>query len=256
MNASRTAQPTGDDGPVLEIRSLSKEFGYRRVLEDIHLVLYEGQLILLLGRNGSGKTTLIRMVSGLMRPSSGMIRFEGAELGENPARYRRAVGLISHRSGLYGELTARENLHFFARLAGVDRITEAVPGALEETELAPFADIPVKTFSSGMTKRLAIARLMVLKPRILLLDEPYTGLDDDSTAVFNRYLAVFKAGGGSVLMISHQIETCFNLCDEIVVLEQRRLQQRFEADRLTCGELIKTYHQLTGQRVSANGPET
>jgi heme ABC exporter ATP-binding subunit CcmA len=236
-------RPVGSSGPLLEILAVSREFGYRRILEDIDLELNPGELTLLLGRNGSGKSTLMKIVAGLLHPSKGAIRFAGVELARNPEAYRRSVGMISHHSHLYGDLTARENLVFQARLARAPEMDRGVTAALDAVGLSPFADLLVKTFSSGMSKRLSIARLIVLKPRVLLLDEPYTGLDYDSTDFFNRYLADFKKDGGTILLISHQIETCYSLCDHIAILEQRKLKRRYRAKDYHCSDLIREYHQ-------------
>jgi len=231
--------------PLFEMRSVSQEFGYRRVLEDVSLACQRGELTLLLGRNGSGKSTLMKIGAGLLRPSQGRILFQGKVVGDEPERFRRAIGMISHPSYLYGDLSAGENLDFFARLGKTPDRRQRVTQALEATGLQEFTHLPVKSFSSGMSKRLNIARLMVLQPQILLLDEPYTGLDYHSTDFFNRYLASFKQKGGTILLISHQIETCFPLCDYIAVLEQRRLKRYFRADRYGCADLIQEYHQLT-----------
>lgn len=202
-------------------------------------------MTLLLGKNGSGKTTLMKIISGLIRPSDGRILFKGNEITQCPEALRSAIGLISHQTGFYGELTARENLVFFAKLGKTPDLKEKIVHALERTGLSQFADLPVKTFSSGMGKRLNIARLMVLEPEILLLDEPYTGLDYDSTNFFNEYLKAFKESGGAILMITHQIETCFDLCDKIAILENHELKRCFSAAEFDRDELIKVYHNMT-----------
>lgn len=230
---------------ILRIEAVSKSFGYRQILNDVHLALQEREMTLLLGKNGSGKTTLMKIIAGLVRPSGGTIFFRGGDITEHPESLRSAIGVISHQTGFYGELTAGENLVFFGRLGKKDNMDEKVRQALEKTGLSQFVDLPVKTFSSGMGKRLNIARLMVLEPAILLLDEPYTGLDYDSTRFFNEYLESFKATGGSILMITHQIETCFDLCDTIAILEDKELKRSFVSTAFSMEALIREYHNLT-----------
>jgi len=230
---------------VLQTDNISKSFGYRRILDGISLTLNAGEMTLLLGKNGSGKTTIMKIMAGLVRPSAGHILFRGQNISEVPDRLRRAIGVISHRIGFYGELTAAENLRFFGRLGKREELPQKVALAMEKTGLGRFADLPVKTFSSGMGKRLNIARLMVLEPDVLLLDEPYTGLDYDSTRFFNEFLRSFKTAGGAVLMITHQIETCFDLSDQIAILENREMRHCLSAADYGRDEIIQLYHNLT-----------
>lgn len=231
--------------PLLSARDISKEFGYRKVLNNININLYKGRLNLLLGKNGAGKSTLMKILTGLSRPSSGEVLYRDKNIIEAPIPFRRSIGFITHQSNFYSDLTAKENLVFAAKLQKKKGINTATMEALKQTGLAKFADVRVKIFSSGMMKRLNIARLMLLKPEILLLDEPYTGLDYDSTAFFNRFLKSFKDQGGAILMISHQIETCFDISDDIIILENRSILQSLESESLTCEQLLQEYHHLT-----------
>jgi len=230
---------------ILQIDAVSKAFGYHNILQEIQLSLQTNEMTLLLGKNGSGKTTLMKIIAGLIRPSAGRIVFRGNNITECPELLRGSIGVISHQTGFYGELTASENLIFFGRIGKTRDLKEKIIRSLERTGLSEFADLPVKTFSSGMGKRLNIARLMVLEPEVLLLDEPYTGLDYDSTRFFNKYLGTFKKSGGTILMITHQIETCFDLCDKIAILERQELKRCYSAAEYSLNELIKEYHNLT-----------
>ncbi|MCP4749745.1 MAG: heme ABC exporter ATP-binding protein CcmA [Proteobacteria bacterium] len=243
---SRNSSTSGDpSSSLLRIEGISKEFGYKAVLKKIDLSLRERELTLLLGKNGAGKSTLMKIVAGLIRPSQGKIYFEGEDISKRPESLRKSIGVISHNVAFYGDLSARENLLFFAKFRRIDEVRDKVEHALKQTGLERFTDIPIKTFSSGMYKRLNIARLMVFEPRILLLDEPYSGLDYDSTDFFNKYLIRFKNQGGTVLMISHQIETCFEVCDNVAVLEQGEIQNCYQARSYTCEGLIREYQNLT-----------
>lgn len=231
--------------PLLQVESISKDFGYRKVLNRVNLNLFRGDLTLLLGKNGAGKSTLLKIISGLIRPSEGKITYLGGDISKTPDKHRKAIGVISHDLQFYNELTARENLVFYAKLGKISFSPTRINAVLDQTGLLPFADIAVKTFSSGMGKRLNIARLKILRPEILLLDEPYTGLDYDSTDFFGKYLRQFKDEGGTILMISHQIETCYDLCDRIAILEQGTIQSHLEAEKYTCDDLVETYQKMT-----------
>lgn len=215
---------------LLETGDVSKFFGYRQILEKVCLNLHSGELVLLTGPNGAGKSTLLKIISGLMRPSAGSILYRQKSISEQPEEYRRAIGVISHDVQFYNDLTALENLIFFGRLRSVKELNEKAEKAIVDTGLSTAMMVPVKNFSSGMKKRLNIARIMIAKPEILLLDEPYTGLDFDSIDFFNRYLEQYKRENGSVLMISHQLETCLDLYDRIAQLRGGRIQMISRGD--------------------------
>ncbi|MBU3918176.1 heme ABC exporter ATP-binding protein CcmA [bacterium] len=226
---------------VLRTERITKEFGYKTVLKGVDLELYKGQMTLLLGTNGAGKSTLLKIMSGLVRPSSGDIYFMSQKIQCVSAEFRQSIGVISHAIHFYSELTARENLLFFNRLRKIQNLREKVERAIVQTGLENAADAPVKTFSSGMSKRLNIARLIVSQPRILLLDEPYSGLDYDSIEFFNKYLLEFKQQNGAILLISHQIETCFNLCDRIAILKQGIIDSCNQTKSLSRTEIVRKY---------------
>ena len=230
--------------PILQVDKITKQFGYRQVLDQISLDLNAGELTLLLGKNGAGKTTLLKIIAGLVRPSAGEIRFRGKEITGCPEELRRAIGVISHATQFYGELTARENLAFFAKLRKIKDLSRKISTALEETGLRQFADFPVKTFSSGMYKRLNIARLMVCQPQILLLDEPYSGLDLDSIRFFNDYIETFKAEGGCVLLISHQIDTCFDHSDRVAIIDKGAVNQLLKSSEYSSSDITKAYQSV------------
>ncbi|MDH5559577.1 MAG: heme ABC exporter ATP-binding protein CcmA [Deltaproteobacteria bacterium] len=226
---------------VLKIDKLSKDFGYRQVLKGVDMDLAAGELTLLLGKNGAGKSTLMKIISGLVLPSGGKISFKGQDTKKNPQNLRKSLGMISHQTMFYGDLTAEENLLFFSKLKKVSSPREKIEGALHRTGLRKFAQIPVKTFSSGMNKRLNIAKLMVMDPELLLLDEPYTGLDYDSIEFFNDYLAEFKKKGGTVLLITHQIDISFELCDKIAIMQNGVAASHMKTASYTYDDLIEEY---------------
>lgn len=230
--------------PVLSIENVTKDFGYRQVLRKVNLVLNNSEMVLLLGKNGAGKSTLLKIIAGLIRPSGGNIYFKGENISDQPEELRKSIGVISHAAHFYGELTARENLEFFANLRKVENLKEKVKDALEETGLLPFTDVPLKTFSSGMYKRLNIARIIVFQPQILLLDEPYTGLDYDSTRFFNTYIDRSRQQGAAILMISHQPETCYDISDRVLILHRGSIRASYKTEDYECSELIRTYQNI------------
>ncbi len=245
MNAgSPVASPLGPSLNVLRIEEIFKDFGYKKVLNGVNFQLSCHEVTLLLGRNGAGKSTLMKIISGLVRPNSGRIIFYGEDIAENPTRFRKSIGVISHATQFYGELTARENLLFFAKLHKIMKPSEKIVDALKRTDLLEAIDVPVKNFSSGMNKRLNIARLMVIEPEILLLDEPYTGLDYDSIGFFNHYMTEFKNKGGAILLISHQIDICFDLCDKVAILHKGKIQKYEQTAAFSCSDLIREYQNI------------
>ena len=239
------SRPSRDVRPILAITEIKKKFGYQYVLKGVTFNLEKGRQTLLLGKNGAGKSTLLRILTGLMRPLAGSIKLNQVEISQNPNQLRRLIGVIFHTSQFYKELTARENLTFFSKLRAIQNLRTKIEHALEQTGLIRFATVPVKNFSSGMLKRLSIARLIVVQPQILLLDEPYTGLDYDSTNFLNAYLKQFKADGGAVLMVSHQIKTCFDNSDAILILEKGVIENRYRCSDLSFSELIRKYQNVT-----------
>lgn len=180
-----------------------------------------------------------------MRPTSGQISLHQKEISLHPRQLRQMIGVISHASQVYKELSAQENLAFYSQLREVENRQEKIEVALKKTGLSDFSSIPVKCFSSGMLKRLNIAKLLVAKPKILLLDEPYTGLDYDSINLFNDFLRQFKTEGGTILLISHQIETCFDNSDDILILESGIIKNQYLRSDFSYQDLIQKYQSIT-----------
>ncbi len=233
--------------PVFALTAVGKHFGYRTALDAVSLEVTEGEFVLLLGGNGAGKTTLLKILSTLMRPSAGTVLFRGEPFPGAAPLARRDLAMISHESRLYADLTALENLRLFGTLYGLyglHGLMAPAREALAEVRLADVADIPVRSFSSGMLKRLAIARLLLQRPRVLLLDEPYAGLDQGSVALLDDYLSRFTRQGGTTIMVTHQFTGGVRLCTRIVILHQGRLVYNRPACDPTaerCAELLGRY---------------
>jgi heme ABC exporter ATP-binding subunit CcmA len=213
----------GRDFLELSIRDLSRNFGRRRALSRVSLDCRAGEIVGLLGPNGSGKSTLLAIASTLMAPSSGEIRYGGRSAAEFGPGLRSTIGVLSHDLHLYSELTARENLTFFANLYALTDASARASTALEFAGLAERADDPVMSFSRGMRQRLALERALLHGPRLLLFDEPFTGLDEASTAGLIRRLRELRSRGGIVLVATHDFDTAEQVLDRAIVLRDGRV---------------------------------
>ncbi|MBN63135.1 MAG: daunorubicin ABC transporter ATP-binding protein [Gemmatimonadetes bacterium] len=210
------------DGEIV-LAGAGKRFGAHTALQPTDLVVQRGEAALLAGANGAGKSTLLRLVAGLCRPSQGTVLIGGCDLQRAPET-RAAIGLLSHQILLYDELTARENLLFFARLYSLNDGGARADEALAAAGLAPRQDHRVGGFSRGMKQRLALARATLHRPSVLLLDEPFTGLDAAAGTALRERLCRFRADGGTCLLVTHRFDEAEGLIDRLLVLERGRLQ--------------------------------
>ncbi|MCQ1537213.1 heme ABC exporter ATP-binding protein CcmA [Methanosarcina sp. KYL-1] len=208
----------------VSIRKLSKAFGKSPVLKNLDLDLKKGEFAVVFGPNGAGKTTLLKLIATLAEPTGGSVFVSGFNAAEEPEKVRNEIGMLSHEPYLYGELTARENLRFFGQMYGLDKqkLEERIAHLLKEVGLETRADERVNTFSRGMKQRLSIARALIHEPSLLLLDEPYTGLDPKASEVFENLLKSPAFEGSSKIMVSHDLERSFALCDRVLVLNAGR----------------------------------
>jgi len=188
---------------VIEVRSLVKCFGARRVLDGLSLRVEPGQPVVLIGANGAGKTTLMRILATLMRPTSGSIWVGGLNVCSAGRQVRRIVGFLSHQPLLYEDLTAEENLRLYARLYGLADERGRVGALLERAGLAAWRAERVRVFSRGMQQRLALARLFLHRPHVLLLDEPHSGLDAPGLELLEGLLREAAGAGDTILMATH-----------------------------------------------------
>jgi heme exporter protein A len=202
----------------VETRKLGRVYGRRRVLHEVSLTMRAGEALALLGPNGAGKSTLVGILSTLARPSSGEVAYDGQKADAN---VRRGIGLVAHDSLVYGDLTGEENLKFFARAYGV---TADVAALLRRVGLdAEAAARPARTYSRGMLQRLSLARALVHQPRLLLLDEPFTGLDRGGSALLAGILSEERARGAILLIVTHDLDAVATVVDRVVVLDRGRV---------------------------------
>jgi heme ABC exporter ATP-binding subunit CcmA len=205
---------------MLELDRVWVRFGYRAVLRGVSLAVGPGEVVLVTGANGAGKSTLLRVAALLQRPEMGEVRIQGRPVDLEELRLRRAIGYLGHAPGVYGRLTARENLELFARLVGV---AADVGRWLEWAGLRLQADEAVATFSRGMRQRLALARTFMADPAVVLLDEPFASLDEVAAGRLRAVLAEGKAAGRAAVVVTHDPRALADLADREVRLEGGRL---------------------------------
>jgi len=225
--------------PVVEAQQLVRRFGPVAAVGGVDFRLEAREAAALLGPNGAGKTTLLRLIAGLLQPTSGSLRLFGTDVTGSGLELRRRVGMISHQTYLYPDLSPFENLEFYARLYGIAPAGERIRELIERTGLRGWANRPVRTLSRGLEQRCAIARAVLHRPALLLLDEPFTGLDRSATAVLGEMIEEFRRGGGAVLMSTHDVERALELCQRLYVLRSGRLTwggQNLESTRSSFTE--------------------
>ena len=206
--------------PALECHRLTKRYGRIAALKSVDVRVESGECVAVFGRNGAGKTTLLHVAGSLIRSFEGEIRVFGANRRDADAASRRAVGVVLHETCLYDDLSALDNLRFFARLYGVADYEERAREVLTRFDLADRGRAVVRTLSRGMKQRLAIARALVHRPRLLLMDEPFTGLDEPACQTLVTVLREFVRDGGAVVMSTHDVERAFGAATRAIILER------------------------------------
>lgn len=207
----------------IEVSRLGKQYNGRYVLRGIDLRVDSGQFVLVCGANGAGKSTLLRLLATLVPPTTGQLLYDGRPWDEWGPGLRERIGVLFHESLLYDELSAEENLLWVARLYGVPDPRERVAQALEQVGLRAFRRELTGRFSRGMKQRLSLARCLLVDPPLLLLDEPYEGLDHRGVERLHRWLSHCKDRGKTVLLVAHQWEMAWSLADRLLLLRAGRL---------------------------------
>jgi len=208
----------------IEAIDLTRRFGRRVAVRELTFQLRDGECLALFGPNGAGKTTLLRVLAGLLRPTSGTARVAGVQL-PGGAEARAVVGLISHQTMLYAPLTALENIEFTARLYGVPDPRDAALRALDRMRLGDRADSPVRSLSRGMQQRVSIARAIVHTPRVVLLDEPYTGLDEAGATALSEALQTLRVNGAALVLVTHHLSEGLALATHTAIMRDGRFVQ-------------------------------
>jgi heme exporter protein A len=221
----RASPPSSLDFDRVSVDEVSRHFGRRRAVSRVSFVAAHGTIVGLLGPNGAGKSTLLTLLATLLRPSSGTIRYGTLQAEDAPPALRARIGVLGHDLFLYPELTAWENLKFFAALYGRRDADSAARAALERAGLADRGDDLVSGFSRGMRQRVALERALIHEPRLVLLDEPFTGLDEASASALVARLRRLRESGAAIVLATHDLDIAEGLLDEAVFLREGRMVQ-------------------------------
>ena len=238
--------------PAIQVRQLAKSCGHQVALRGVDLCVDEGEFLTLFGPNGAGKTTLIRILASLARPTAGSVYVQGEDLGKMATALRRSIGLISHNPLLYGDLTPDENLLFFAKMYDLPQSGQRIDEVLEQVGLSARRRDPVRTFSRGMVQRLTIARAILHDPAIMLLDEPYTGLDLQAADMLREVLQDLAALNRTVILTTHNLEQGLEMCDRAAILNRGRVAWQGVRSEIDLASMREIYREATRQPVPGN----
>lgn len=228
---------------MIKIQKLVKTFGHRVVLRSVDLTINEGDFVTLLGANGAGKTTLLHLVANLSKPTAGDIFINGYRLADAANQLRRFIGLVSHKTLLYDDLSANQNLRFYARMYDVPEAAERIETVLKQVGLWGRQNDPVRTYSRGMQQRLAIARAILHNPPILLLDEPDTGLDQHAADMLGNLLSAVGVSQRTILMTTHNWERGLSMGNRITILGKGKIVYDVRRQDVSVDELREQYNQ-------------
>jgi heme exporter protein A len=228
---------------MITVRKLVKRFGMKSVLRGMDFSVESGEFVALLGPNGAGKTTFLRILASLSRPTLGSVTIAGYSLPNQASAVRRRLGVVSHLPLLYGDLTAEENLRFFARMYDLIQIDKRISEVLNLVGLSSRRHDLVRTFSRGMQQRLAIGRAVLHDPEVVLFDEPHTGLDQDACQMLDDVLREVAARGRTVVMTSHDLARVADLASRFDVLSRGVIAASVQRAQIEPDNLLAFYRQ-------------
>lgn len=235
---------TETQSTVIAVTGLTKTFGNLYALRNLSFSLSKGEFLTIFGPNGAGKTTLIRILSTITKASSGEIKIADLSFEDDSEKIRRQIGVIAHQTFLYENLTAEENLRFYGKLYDVENLSKKIETILSEVGLELRKKDFVRTFSRGMQQRLAIARALLHEPSILLLDEPYTGLDQHASGMLTNWLNRLRSSEQTILMVTHDLEQGMELADRIAILVEGQLVFNQEQRGVDVKKFRQIYYDL------------
>ncbi len=241
---------------MVEVEGLTKVFGRTLALDAVDLRVEAGEVVALLGPNGAGKTTLLKLLATAIKPTAGGGRVLGQDLLKGRDAIRRRIGMISHNHHLYEELTADENLRFAATMHGMRVDGGAIMKALTEVGLDGQARWKVRTFSTGMKRRLVIGKMLLFEPELLFLDEPHNTLDQAAIALLNGYVVSATARGGAAVVATHNLSRAYGMADRFVLMRDGAVAWRVEKQGLTSEQLRDLYarHAECGEPIQNEQP--
>lgn len=231
------------NSPIIEVDSLCKDFGRRKILNGVNLKVSQGDFLTVFGSNGAGKTTLLKILSTLILPSSGKVSIGGFDIKEDSEEVRAQIGLISHSSYLYPDLTAYENLRFYGKMFAVPHLETRIIELLELVELEHRKFDLVRTFSCGMQQRLSIARALLHDSSILFLDEPYSGLDVHASEILDKVLINLKDENHTFMLTTHDLLKGLEVCTRVAVLNNGVIGYEAQREEIDPARFPDTYKQ-------------
>ncbi len=226
--------------PLLQLQGVTHRYGPITALREVNLTLSEGDFCCVFGPNGAGKSTLLKIISTLMKPTHGEVRWRSG------AWDRRMIGLVSHQTMLYDQLTGRENLLFYAQLYGLEESVRVTEELGERMGLQSFIDLPAGSYSRGMRQRLTLARALLHEPALLLLDEPFTGLDQHGSQTFGQVLEEISSKHRTVLMVTHNLREGYQLASRFLILNRGRIASEHGKESLGFKDLEHHYFESVG----------
>ena len=241
-----TPRPSG--AAVLEAEGLRREYGPVIAVDGVDLTMAEGEFLTIFGPNGAGKSSLLGMLAGAMRPSAGTVRVRGQNLSFSDNDWRHRIGMLSHQGFMYGRLTVEENLRFYGKLFGLTDLDERIPIRLERVGLDKRARFEARQLSHGMKQRLSLARALLHDPDVVLLDEPYTGLDPSAAGVLRSVLEELKDGRRTVVMVTHNLREGLAMATRLAVQVSGRFAWEGPNEGLDREDFERHYHDVVEGR--------
>ncbi|MEH7251551.1 ABC transporter ATP-binding protein [Neobacillus niacini] len=229
---------------MIEIKKLTKQADNKLILRGVDLSIKQGETVAILGPNGAGKSTLLKVIATLIKPTSGLVTINGLDLKKDHIEVKKLFGYLPHSSLLYDHYTPLENLVFFGNLYGVKDVENKARQLVKEVGLSFFINEPVKNFSRGMIQRIAIARAIIHDPKIMLLDEPHTGLDQGAINILNNVVLSMKEKGCTTLMVTHDFKQAAEICDRIVIVKNGKIADDFKINKHSLGLVSEKYQVL------------
>jgi len=242
MNEKGTASPSW----AIEVRGLTKLFGEHHALRGIDLRVSRGEHLVVFGPNGAGKTTLVKILSTLVKPSSGGVSVDGIDIRDKSARIRHKIGLVSHQTFLYDELTIYENLKFYGRMYDIPNVEQQIHEVIAQVQMESRLHDRVSTLSHGMQQRVSLARAVLHNPSILFLDEPAVGLDPHASTLIRDILGNINIGSRTVVMTTHNLERGLELGDSVIILNKGKIVYQASKPEIDTINFQQVYDQCTG----------
>jgi heme exporter protein A len=236
--------------PVIQVNNLHKTFGMLEAVAGISFELEQGSFLTVFGPNGAGKTTLIKILSGLTKPTHGSASVAGYDILSNDPQMRRNIGVISHASCLYRDLSALENLIFYAKMYGLDHVKDRAVKALDEVGLKARMYDSVQSFSRGMQQRVSIARGVIHNPSVLFLDEPFTGLDPHGSIVLKNFLHSLRSDKRTIIMTTHDLDCGLEMGDKVAIQAKGRFALFEDKANISQENFEEFYFKI----IDENGP--